>query len=157
MTKRVVRVPTHHPWSPRGLALADSLETHFQSVINPSVTAVIEKDDVSLRYYFFTSANETHLTTPDGVHEAINGFKVRKALCPNGIPDRAFKHLSKRAVSFLAHIFKAFLRAHHFPQKWKHAREISNFKLVKDPALPSSYRPISLLDKICNLFKKRSY
>ena len=42
----------------------------------------------------------------------------------------------------------------HFPTAWKHARVISILKPGKDPALPSSYRPISLLDTIGKLFEK---
>ena len=37
---------------------------------------------------------------------------------------------------------------------WKHAKVISLLKPGKDPALPSSYRPISLLDTIGKLFEK---
>jgi hypothetical protein len=51
-------------------------------------------------------------------------------------------------------IFNAILITHHFPTVWKHARVISILKPGKDPALPSSYRPISLLDTIGKLFEK---
>ena len=51
---------------------------------------------------------------------------------PNGIPIRVLKHLPQRAVSLLAHIFKAVLRTHHFPQAWKHARVISTLKPGKE-------------------------
>ena len=64
------------------------------------------------------------------------------------------KHLPRREISLLARIFNAFLRTHYFPQTWKHARVISIFKPEKDPALSSSYRPISLLDTIDKLFEK---
>ncbi|WP_431309756.1 reverse transcriptase domain-containing protein, partial [Klebsiella pneumoniae] len=37
---------------------------------------------------------------------------------------------------------------------WKHARIVSILKPGKDPALPSSYRPMSLLDTIGKLFEK---
>jgi hypothetical protein len=50
-------------------------------------------------------------------------------------------------------IFNAVVRTHHFLQKLKHARVISILKLGKDPALPSSYRPISALDTIGKLFE----
>ena len=63
------------------------------------------------------------------------------------------KHLPQRAVSLLVLIFNAIL-THHFPTAWKHARVISILKPGKDPALPSSYRPISLLDTIGKLFEK---
>jgi len=110
--------------------------------------------DVAMRSYFLSPASEPHLTTPDEVHEAIRGPKVSKALGPNGIPNRALKQLPKRAVSLLAHIFNAVLRTHHFPQTWKHAQVISILKPGKDPALPSSYQPIRLLDTIGKLFEK---
>ena len=51
-------------------------------------------------------------------------------------------------------IFNAILLTHHFPSLWKHARVTSILKPGKDPALPSSYRPISLLDSIGKLFEK---
>jgi len=78
-------------------ALADTLETQIQPVADLSVPAVIEIVDVALRSYFLTTASELKLTNPDEVHEAIRG----RAPGPNGIPNRALKHLSQRAVSLL--------------------------------------------------------
>jgi hypothetical protein len=70
MTKRVMRVPT--PSSPlvtpggialseseRTEALADSLETQFQPVTDPSVPAVIGMVDLALMSHFMTPASET--------------------------------------------------------------------------------------------------
>ena len=135
-------------------ALADSLETQFQPVSDPSDPTVIEMVDVALRSYFLTPASEPELTNPDEVQEAIRSLKVNKAPGPNGIPNRALKHLPQRAVSLLVRIFNAVLLTHHFPPMWKHARVISILKPGKDPILPSSYRPISLLDTIGKLFEK---
>ena len=42
----------------------------------------------------------------------------------------------------------------YFPVAWKNARVFSILKPWKDPALPSSYRPISLLDMIGKLYEK---
>jgi len=123
-------------------------------VADSSVPAVIEMVDVALRSYFLIPSSEPKLTNPDEVHEAIRGFKFGKAPGPNGITNRALKHLPQRAVSLLAQIFNAILLTHHFPSLWKHARVISIFKLGKDPALPSSYRPISLLDTLGKLSEK---
>ena len=53
--------------------------------------------------------------------------------------------------------FNAVLRTHHFPRVWKHARVISILKPGKDPALPSSYRPINLLDTIGKLFVAKAF
>jgi hypothetical protein len=93
------------------------------------------------------------LTGPKEVHED-KGFKLGKAPSPNGIPNRALKHLPKRAVSLVFHIFNAVLRTYHFPPVWKHARVISILKPSKDPAQPTSYRSISLLDGFGKLFEK---
>jgi hypothetical protein len=123
-------------------------------VTEPSVPAVIEMVDVALRSYFISPASEPQLTNADEVHEAIRDLTVSKAPGPNGIPNRVMKHLPKQAVSFLTRVFNAVLRTPHFPQAWKHARVISLLKPGQDAALPSSYRPISLLDTIGKLFEK---
>ena len=73
--------------SEKAEALADTLETQFQPVADPSVPAV-EMVDVALRSYFQTPASEPKLTNPDEVHKAIRGLKVGKAPGPNGIPNR---------------------------------------------------------------------
>jgi hypothetical protein len=57
------------------------------------------------------------------------------------------------AVSLVILIFNAVLRTHHFPTVWKHRRMISILKPEKDPALSSSYWPLSLLDSIGKLFE----
>jgi hypothetical protein len=123
-------------------------------VTDPSVPAVIETVNVGLRSYFMAPASEPKLTNTEEVQEAIRGIKVRKAPGPNGIPNRALKHLPQRAVNLLVLIFNAILLIHYFPTAWKHACVISILKPGKDPALPSSYRPISLLDTIGKLFEK---
>jgi len=129
MTKRVMRFPTPSPPPPvtsRGIALsysekaealAENLEAQFQPVTDPSVPAVIEKVGVALRSYFLSPASEPQLTTPDEIHEAIRGLKVSKAPGPNGITNRALKHLPKRAVSLLALSSTRFSAPFTFPKR----------------------------------------
>jgi hypothetical protein len=105
---------------------------------------------MELESYFQSPASEPMLTNPVEVQNAIMGLSVGKAADPDGIPNRALKHLPMRAV--LVHFFNAILYTHHFPRVWKHARVISILKPGKDPAQPSSYRPISLLDMFGKLF-----
>ena len=103
VTKRVMRVPIPSPpWSHRGIALsdsvkpevlADSLENTFQPVTDFSVSVFIEKVDMALRSYILAPVSEPKLTKHDDFHEAIRGINVRKALEPNGIPNRALKRL----------------------------------------------------------------
>jgi hypothetical protein len=57
-------------------------------------------------------------------------------------------------VSLLVVLFNAILCTQYFPKAWKRARVFSIVKPGNDPALPSSYRPISLQDTICKLFEK---
>ena len=119
-----------------------------------SVPAVVETVDVALGSYFLSPASEPPLTRPGEIHEAIRGSKFSKASGPNVLPNKALNHLPKQAVSLLARIFNAVLRTHYLPTTWKHARLISIIKPGKDPAQPSSYGPISLLDTIGKLFEK---
>ena len=108
----------------------------------------------ALQAYTCAPASEPKLTNPAEVQEAIRGLKFNKAPGPNGIPIRALKQLPQRAVSLLAAIFNAALLAQYFPSVWKNARIVSILKPGKDPALPSYYRPICLLDTIGKLFEK---
>jgi hypothetical protein len=51
----------------------------------------------------------------------IRVLKVSKFPGPNGIPNRALKHLPQRAVSLLVLIFIAIPLTHHFPTALKDA------------------------------------
>jgi len=125
-------------------------------VHDPSFPAVIETVDVALRSYFISPASEPQLNTPEEIHEAIRVLKVSKAPGPNGLPNRALKHLPKRAISLLARIFNAVLRTHNPPPKWKHARVISILKPGKDPALPSSCRSFVSWTRLVNSLERSS-
>ena len=57
------------------------------------IPAVIEMIDVVLRSYFLTPASEPKSIKPDEFHGAIMRLKVSKVPSPNGIPNRASKHL----------------------------------------------------------------
>jgi hypothetical protein len=160
MTKRTMKVPTPSPQvTLGGIALSDSekaeslaynLETQFRPMTDPSVPAVIDKADVALRSYFLTPASEPRLTKPD----EVQGSQGQQGSGPERYPEGVLKHLPQRAVALLVQIFNAILHIHHFPTAWKHARVISVLKPGTDPALPSSYRLICLLDTIGKLFEK---
>jgi hypothetical protein len=134
------------PGSEKAEAFAESLKAQFKPVTIPSVPAVIEIVDVGLRSYFMTPVSEPKLPKPGEVQESIRDLKVGKAPGPNGIPNKALKHLAKRAVSLLVQIFNGVLSTLHFPSAWKHAAVISTLKPGKNPAQPSSFRPNTLLD-----------
>ena len=81
--------------TPEGIAesLADNLEARFKPVTDPSFPAVIEKVDVALSSYLMTPASEPNLTKPEEFQEAIRDLKFGKVPGPNGISNRALKHL----------------------------------------------------------------
>jgi hypothetical protein len=51
-------------------------------------------------------------------------------------------------------VFNAALCRQYFQPAWKHARVVSILKPGKDPTLPCSYRPKSLIDTVGKLFEK---
>jgi hypothetical protein len=139
MIRQVMRIPTPSPplVTPGGTALSDSekaealaesLESHFQPVNAPSDPAVIQKVTEALQAYSYAPSSEPQLTNPMEVQDAIRGLKFGKAPVPNGLPNRALKHLPQRAISLLVAIFNAALLAQYFPPAWKHARVISILK-----------------------------
>jgi hypothetical protein len=108
----------------------------------------------AMRAYDYPPASEPKLTSFSEVLQAIRGLKVGKASGPNSIPNRVLRHLAKCAITFLTKVFKAVLCRQYFPSAWQHTRVVSILKPGKDPTLPSSYRPVSLLDTVGNLFEK---
>jgi len=139
MTKGMIRIPTSSPplvttWglalsdSEKAEALADSLEAHCQPVKDPSVPAVIEVVNKAMRACSFAPANEPKISNFTEVHDAIRGVKVGNAPGPNGVPNRALKHLPLSVVSLLVVLFNATFRFQYFPPAWKHARVFSILK-----------------------------
>jgi hypothetical protein len=123
-------------------------------VDDPSSPAVIEAVDEVMRAYKYAPVSEPKLTSASEVQEVIKGFKFGNSLGQNSVPNRALRHLPKRAITFITKLIKAVLRRQYFPPAWKHARVIYILKPGKDPTQPSSYRPISLLDTVGKLFEK---
>jgi hypothetical protein len=89
MTKRVMRVTTPTPplVTPGGIALsdsekaeaiADSLETQFQPVADPSDPAVIETVNVALQTYSHEPASEPMLTNSVEVEDSIRVLKISR-------------------------------------------------------------------------------
>ena len=72
---------------------------------------------------------------------------------PNALPNRAMKKLLKKFVKFLSNMINEFLKWEDYPVEWKYVRVIALLNPRKDPALPLSYKPISLLDTIRQLIE----
>ena len=166
MTRRIMRIEDPNPplQAPGGLAnsdlekaeaLASNLESQFQPVpVPPAQAAAVETVREFMQSFALSPTSEPQLTTLAEVSKAVRELKVGKAPGPNGVPNTALRHLPDRALTFLTVVFNAVLRLQYYPSVWKHARVISILKPGKDPTLPSSYRPISLLDTVGKLFEK---
>jgi hypothetical protein len=121
-------------------------------VNDPSEPAPIETFDEALRVDLFNPASEPTLTNLAEIRVAIQGFKVGKAPCPNGVLIRALKHLPQLALSLLAEIATqscAFITSHHMgtlqPDLRLEMRERRGATVI-----PSS---ISMLDTIRMLYE----
>ena len=96
----------------------------------------------------------TQVNQPWRYSRSHRGSQGQQSSSPERYPEQGLEASSPASVSLLAQIFNAVLRTHHFLQVWKKALVISILKPGNDQALPSSYRPISLLDTIGKLFEK---
>jgi hypothetical protein len=64
------------------------------------------------------------------------------------------RHLCKGAITFVTKVFNAVLCRKYFSPAWKQAGVVPILKPGRDPMLPSSYRPMSLLDAVDKLIEK---
>jgi hypothetical protein len=106
MTKEAMRVPTLSPPlvtrgdvtfsdSEKAESLAESLEAYCQLITLSLVLDFFKKFDLVLRFYFTNPAIKSKLTNPVEVYKVIWGLKFGRATGPNGIPNRALKHLPR--------------------------------------------------------------
>lgn len=92
--------------------------------------------------------------TVQQICSALKATKNMKAPGSDGVFNLLLKRLNIKAYTLLSKIFNRCLELHYFPSIWKEAKIIPIRKPGKDPTLPSSYRPISLLSALSKLFEK---
>jgi hypothetical protein len=83
----------------------------------------------------------------------IKSLKLKKACGIDGIPNECLRHLPRRPLVHLTHLFNHCLRLSYFPSSWKEAKIITLPKPGKDPKFPQNLRPISLLPTMGKLFE----
>jgi hypothetical protein len=82
---------------------------------------------------------------PCDIQKLINTLKLRKAPGIDGIPNEYLRHLPRRTLVHLTHLFNHCLRLSHIPNPWKEAKVITLPKPGKVPKLPQNLCPIILL------------
>ncbi len=92
--------------------------------------------------------------TPKEIKTTIDKLNPKKAPGQDQITVRILQELPRKAIVMLTYIFNAAIRLCHFPSHWKLAKIIMIHKPGKAEDNPSSYRPISLLTTISELFER---
>ena len=87
----------------------------------------------------FTEFNEAELK------KVLQDLKAGTAPGYDRIHPEFLAHLGSNAQRWLCNFYSRIIRGHSTPKLWREAKVIALPKPGKDPELPSSYRPISLL------------
>ncbi|GFV19493.1 probable RNA-directed DNA polymerase from transposon X-element [Trichonephila clavipes] len=136
--------------------LADSLENQFQlnDISNPT------QDSTHTRLVSRFLNNENNFddspinTKPSEIISIINNFKIRTAPGREGITTKMCKHFNRSVIFQITNLINNILKVGYFPQLWKTASVIPILKPGKDPTLPDSFRPISLLPVLSKITEK---
>ena len=134
----------------KATALADHFQKTFANDNNPS--HLIQLPNTSKTDY-----TDFVKLTVNKIIQKIEELNDKKAAGYDLITGKILKMLPKRAVSYIRNLFNACLRLQYYPTLWKIAEITAIPKVGKDAALPSSYRPISLLPLLSKIFEKVLY
>ncbi|KAL4091820.1 hypothetical protein QTP88_026442 [Uroleucon formosanum] len=93
-------------------------------------------------------------TTPGEVLSIVKKLRNNKSPGHDLINNKIVKNLPPKTIILLTYIFNAIFRLSYFPTTWKSALIIVIPKPGKQPDLPESYRPISLLPTFGKIFEK---
>jgi hypothetical protein len=91
---------------------------------------------------------------PCDVLKLINSLKLRKACGNYRIPNECLRHLPRRPLVHLTHLFNHFLRLSHFPSSCKEAKVITLPKPWEDSKFLQNLRPVSFLPKTGKPFEE---
>jgi hypothetical protein len=91
---------------------------------------------------------------PHDVSKGIRSLKLGKACGIDDIPNECLRHLPRRYLVLVTHLFNHCLRLCHFPASWKEAKTIALPKPGKNPNFPENLCAISLLCTMDNLLEK---
>lgn len=84
----------------------------------------------------------------------LHSMKGKKSAGPDGIQAILLQKLPRKGFAHLLQIYNCCLRLNTFPDRWQIAIITPLLKPGKDPTIPRSYRPISLLDHMGKLLEK---
>jgi hypothetical protein len=102
-----------------------------------------------------TDKNLPQRIRPCDIQKLIKSLKLRKACGIDGILNECHRHLPRRPLVHVTHLFNHYLRLSHFPNPWKEEKAITLSKPGKE--LKSGHEPQTGLDtKTDRLTDRRS-
>jgi hypothetical protein len=75
---------------------------------------------------------------PCDSRKGLNFLKLKKACGIDGIPNECLRHLPRRPLVHLTHLFNHCIRLSHFPMSWKEAKVVALPKPGKDNKFPQN-------------------
>ncbi|KAJ8975986.1 hypothetical protein NQ317_016232 [Molorchus minor] len=84
--------------------------------------------------------------TEEELEQAVASLQGGKAPGPDGVPAEALKAIVRSHPDMLLHLYNSCLTEGVFPRIWKVQRLVLINKGKGDPASPSAYRPLCMLD-----------
>jgi hypothetical protein len=106
--------------------------------------------------YLKTVQNEAEAPQipPKTLRLFLKVMEGKKSAGPDGIQSILLQKLPQKGFAHLLQIYQACFRFNHFPIRWQTSIIKPLLKPHKDPTLPSSCRPITLLDHMGKLLEK---
>lgn len=103
-----------------------------------------------------TDANDRRdvpVFTEDELIEATASLKAGKAPGPDGVPGEVLRLMARLRPGILLDMYNECLKTGTVSTRWKTARLVLLSKGKGEPHMPSSYRPLSLLDTTGKVFE----
>ncbi|KAJ2952282.1 hypothetical protein O0L34_g4563 [Tuta absoluta] len=133
-------------------AFSENMDLTIQWKSEPTINSAVAD---SMDFLTSQSINDSpNLARPAEIRKLLRKLKPRKAPGHDGINNALLRNISQKAIVLLTKILNACLTLGYFPSSWKLAKVIAIKKPGKDPTMPTSYRPISLLPGFGKLFEE---
>lgn len=97
---------------------------------------------------------QVEAVTAEEVKELARCLPTGKAPGPDGVPDVVVREVALAKAEEVASVFNYCLESGVFPEMWKTAKLMLIRKPGKPLDLPSSYRPLSLINSTAKLFER---
>lgn len=141
------------------LEIANLLSNHFAEASNNSAFhpefQQIRENSVLSNLDFFSDSAEPY-NSPISLHELQNAIRSTKvgAIGADNFHLQILIAMPEVTLLQVLSLFNRLWSQNHFPQCWKTAIVLPLLKAGKNPTLPDSYRPISLLSVLGKIFEK---